>query len=366
MKFKALAFRNFRNLDDVEVEASPGLNVIWGDNAQGKTNFLEGIYLLGNGKSFRTARNEQLIGHGATHSRLSGKIFANRVDNTIELQIDAQSKRFSINNKGIGSVDEIIALNRQILFFPEDVAIARGSPSGRRNLIDRAIFLSRPAYLRQVQDYNRLLRHRNQLLKENAESPQMTVWTEQLARSGAAIRCRRREFVASFQGYLRQAHARLSAHREEADILLPSGSGDLQTATEELAQDLQRLGGREARLGMTLAGPHRDDPQFHVDGLDLRRYGSQGQQRSFILAFKTALVNFLEDAIGASPILLLDDITSELDRQRKESFLGYLLDRGGQVFITTTDLASLLPEGLPGAAYYKVDKGRIFTEERVN
>lgn len=158
----------------------------------------------------------------------------------------------------------------------------------------------------------------------------------------------------------------MSAQREEADILLSQGNNGLESSVEELGRDIKKLHGRERHLGITLAGPHRDDPQFHVDGRDLRSYGSQGQQRSFILAFKTALVNYIEDKIGASPILLLDDITSELDKQRKESFLNYLLERGGQVFITTTDLSSLLPAGLPEASYYKVDNGRIFTEASVN
>lgn len=366
MKFTSLVFKSFRNLGETTVEPAPGLNVVWGDNAQGKTNFLEGIYLLGNGKSFRAARNEQLIGHGSTGSHLSGTVRANRVDSRIELRIDEQGKKFRVNAKSVGSMDEIVALNRQILFFPEDVAIARGLPAGRRNLIDRAIFLSRPAYLGQVQDYNRLVRQRNRLLKEGAAGDQIDAWSQKLASVGASIRCERHRFIEAFAANLYRAHARLSAHREEADILLPKGQEDSGAAAEQLAQELRRAGERERRLGMTLAGPHRDDPRFQVDGLDLRRYGSQGQQRSFILAFKTALVDYLEDITGATPILLLDDITSELDRQRKESFLDYLLGRGGQVFITTTDLASLLPQRLPEARYYRVDRGRILTEEGAN
>jgi len=366
MRFKKLVLRNFRNLSEVDIDPAPKLNVIWGNNAQGKTNFLEGIYLLGNGKSFRTAKNDQLIGNKTAHSLLSGIICKNRVDNRIDLLIDPEGKKFRINKKIISSVDEIVAINRQIIFSPQDVGIAGGPPAGRRNIIDRAIFLSKPSYLKKVQDYNRQLRHRNKLLKMNKESSQITIWTEKLVQAGAAIRCQRSDFVDSFRPYLRKSHAGLSAHKEEADILLPRRSSSLESSVEELTRDIKKAHARERHLGVTLAGPHRDDPEFHVDGMDLRLYGSQGQQRSFLLAFKTALVSFLEDTIGASPILLLDDITSELDKQRKESFLSYLLDRGGQVFITTTDLSSLLPAGLPEASYYKVDNGRIFTEASVN
>lgn len=366
MRIKKLFFRNFRNLSEVHIDPDSKINVVWGNNAQGKTNFLEGIYLLGNGKSFRPAKNNQLIENGAGHSLLSGTICKNRVDNRIDLLVDRQGKKFRINKKIISSVDEIVTLNRQIMFSPQDVGIAGGAPAGRRNIIDRAIFLSRPSYLKNVQDYNRQLKHRNKLLKLNVESSQITVWTEKLVQAGAAIRCQRSDFVRSFQPYLKKSHAGLSAQREEADILLYRGRNGLDSSVEELTRDIQKLHARERHLGMTLAGPHRDDPEFHVDGLDLSLYGSQGQQRSFILAFKTALVNYLEDTIGASPILLLDDITSELDKQRKESFMNYLLERGGQVFITTTDLASLLPAGLREASYYKVHNGRIFNEASVN
>ncbi|MFO7983275.1 MAG: DNA replication/repair protein RecF [Desulfuromonadales bacterium] len=366
MIIKKLVLRNFRNLSEVDIDTDSKINVVWGNNAQGKTNFLEGIYLLGNGKSFRAAKNDQLIENGEGHSLLSGTICKNRVESRVDLLIDQQGKTFRINKKIISSVDEIVALNRQIMFSPQDVGIAAGAPAGRRNIIDRAIFLSRPSYLKKVQDYNRQLKHRNKLLKMNVDSSQLKVWTDNLAQTGAAIRCQRSDFVRSFKTYLQKSHAGLSAQSEEADILLHQGSSGLESSVEELTRDIQTLHDRERHLGITLAGPHRDDPEFHVDGLDLRVYGSQGQQRSFILAFKTALVNYLEDTIGALPILLLDDITSELDKQRKESFLNYLLERGGQVFITTTDLASLLPAGLPEASYYKVHNGRIFNEAGVN
>lgn len=337
----------------------PGINVIWGDNAQGKTNILEGIYLLGNGKSFRTSINSRLIGEGSDRATIEGTVECNRVKNKISLGISPKGKTISLNEKEHKGAADIVATNRQVLFSPEEIALVKGPPLGRRNLIDRAVFLTDPSYLRRVQEYNRNLKQRNRLLKEGAKPVLLDPWTEGLVETGAAVRQFRFRFIQTFLPLLEEAYEHIAGDGESAAIDLPC-CGETEDETAQLMrEELHRHGAREHKIGSTLAGPHRDDPVLRLDALDIRHYGSQGQVRSFILAFKAALVRHLEQRTGARPILLLDDITSELDNRRKEKFFNFLLERQGQVFVTTTDPKALLPTGMPKARYFKVEQGRV-------
>ncbi|WP_305045491.1 DNA replication/repair protein RecF [Geoalkalibacter sp.] len=355
MQISTLQLSGFRNLATADLIPAPDFNVFWGQNAQGKTNLLEAIYLLGTLKSFRTQRNEDLICSGVAHSCLKAWVRTARVDHCLEIQLDGSHKRVRLDDKSVRRAHEVLGILRPVLFSPEEVHLIKGPPAGRRDLLDRALLHMDPGYLERFQDFLRVLRQRNHLLRQNAHPAELAPWTRSLIHAGALIRAERFHFAARLRPHLARVYDHLSEGREQAELDYPgSSSGDF---AEDLRQDLARLQQEERRLGQTLAGPHRDDPNFLVNGRSLRAFGSQGQQRCFILAFKAAQIELLEELTGHSPLLLLDDITSELDSRRKSFLFEFLRERRGQVFLTTTDAESLRRQGLAQARFFHVSKG---------
>ncbi|MDO3378211.1 DNA replication/repair protein RecF [Geoalkalibacter halelectricus] len=360
MVIRFLEFKFFRNLAPTQCRPAADFNVLWGHNAQGKTNFLEAIYLLGILKSFRTQRNEELIAAGTNLARLRGELLSAAVARQVELLIEPQQKRIHLDGKRVKKAGEILGVLRPVLFSPDEVNLVKGSPGGRRDFIDRALLQADPTYLERIQDYLRILRQRNRLLRQGAPERDLAPWSESLAVSGARIYADRRQFVAQLLPQLQSAYARITEAREQAALHCPASAADEDA--EQLRTKLHRLAREERRLGQTLVGPHREDPQFLVDGRNLRAYGSQGQQRCFILAFKAAQIEHLEQTTGESPVLLLDDITSELDSRRKSYLFEFLRERRGQVFLTTTDAEPLRREGLAQARFFHVKRGQLHDE----
>ncbi len=359
MHFTRLKYRSFRNLEQAEFDPGPGINVLWGNNAQGKTNTLEGIYLLGHLKSFRTSHPGEFLKTGSASAGVASELDSNGVHVHLDLHISPEGRELRINGKSAGGAAALLDHVRQVLFSPEEVGVVRGPPAGRRNLLDRAIFQVDPGHLAKVQVYNRCLRQRNHLLKDQKPARETDPWTQALVEAGSFLRGARGVFVERLSPLFRETYHAITAGEESAEFRYPEGTPAREELPAVLAEQLFRRRDQERRLGMTLAGPHRDDPGFFVDGLDLRTFGSQGQQRSFILAFKTALVQFLEQVTGQTPVLLLDDITSELDSQRRKFFFNFLGSRAGQVFITTTDPGILPPDLLHGARFFRVESGAL-------
>jgi len=359
MHIQYLAMKNFRNIRQVEMTPDKGFNILWGDNAQGKTNILEAIYLLGNLKSFRGARNEDLIRHDCLSSSIAGDIFFREVRRQIELEIDHQGKRGRVDGKEARTAGNFLGHLCPVLFSPEEVGLVKGPPAGRRALVDRAVFQTEPGYLAQAQEYRRCLKQRNRLLKDKKKVAEIEPWTEGVIRAGARIRRARSLYLKRLQPLLGEAYGNLSGGREEAGTVCPSPGLSLSEIEEDLRRETARSFEREYGLGQTLVGSHRDDIRFMVNGRSLRLYGSQGQQRSFILAFKAAQIMDLEQIIGESPVLLLDDMTSELDRRRQSFFFHFLRRRRGQVFITTTDIRTLVDGGFGDARFFRVADGDL-------
>ena len=233
------------------------------------------------------------------------------------------------------------------------------APAGRRSLLDRAILQTDPAYLDRVQDYDRILRQRNQLLKQQVDDQQLAPWTAALVRTGSRIRQNRLAYLARFLPRLCQAYREITAGSESADLKYSVEENSIEALSGYLEEALQRLAPREKKLGLTLAGPHRDDLDFLVGERSLRSFGSQGQQRSFLLAFKAAQV--MEKEMRDPPVLLLDDLASELDLRRQEGFFNFLLQRNGQIFLTSAQQTLLTDAVRQKASYYKVDQGTVST-----
>ncbi len=359
MHLRRLVLHNFRNVDQVEVFPDPGFNILWGENAQGKTNILEAIYLLGHLKSFRTTRNDELIRKGFPFGRIAGEVEEKEVRHTIGVVIQEEGKNIRVDGKPVTRTTDFPGYLRSVLFAPEEVGLARGYPAGRRALLDRAVFQADPAFLELAREYQRYLKQRNRLLKEGSRLERLLPWSEGLVKAGARVRRMRIRYLQRLVPLLKETYRAITDGREEADLIYPARVSAEYELQEQLRCELKSQTAQEIRTGTTLAGPHRDDIQFMVNGLSLRSYGSQGQQRSFLLAFKTAQIMDLESHVGCLPVLLLDDMTGELDRQRQEFFFQFLRERRSQVFVTTTDPQSILNEGFHDVRSFRVIQGTL-------
>ena len=362
MNLNSVCIENFRNIDLVQLQFQPGLNILYGANAQGKTSILEALYLLGHLKSFRTSRNEELIRQGRIRSRISANLTHQGCARTLALEITAEGKKPTLDGKEARSAEGFFGWLRPILFSPEEIGLIKGAPAGRRALVDRAIFQSDPSFLERSQGYARVLKQRNCLLRDGASRSVLEPWSEALIASGARLRQDRRDYLRRLSPRLTQTYREICAGQETATLAWNDESADLAAEEQRLRREISSSREREERLGQTLVGPHRDEPLFLIDDRALKTYGSQGQQRSFVLAFKTAQLLDLEDFIGAPAVFLLDDMTSELDRHRQGHFFRFLLARKGQIILTTTEIQPLLEEGLIPDCLYRVESGQVRKE----
>jgi len=337
---QAIAFRNL----ELVLEAHPRVNVLFGDNGQGKTNLLEAIYLAGTLRSFRAGRLEELVGFGAAEARVRARVDRGG-ERVLEVKVTPGHKAARIDGKAARPHDYFGSMN-VVLFQPDDLRLPRGAPSGRRRFVDRAIFSERPAYLAEAQAYEKVLRSRNMLLRGAGpiDPALLEVYDEQLAKAAVPIVERRRAIVAELGPRAQHVFQRLTrtgrvlevgyrdavAERGEAAV---SGRALEEAVRRQLAADRRR----DQARGATSAGPHTDDLALHLDGKDAQKYASQGQLRAIVLALKIAEIEHLESRLGDPPILLLDDVSSELDATRNAQLFEFLDGRAGQVFITTTD-----------------------------
>lgn len=359
MRIERLHFENFRNLRSLKLEPSPGVNVIWGANGQGKTNLLEGIYLFAYLKSFRGAGNSDLIGPQPGDARVAVTVRRSAVQRQLELQIGSAGRRFLLDGKAPRPIVSLLEVLRAVLFAPDELHQLRTLPAARRSLIDRAIFQLEPSYLACALDCERILRQRNRLLRERAEPGLIRPWTRQLIEAGAKVRQARSVFLESLLPLLDETQRLLSLERESMTIACPVTGDDLRRHAEQLAAEFAAAQSREVRMGMTCAGSHRDDPVFLLNGEPVRHFASQGQWRSMVLSFKIALLRLLHGRLGVPPLLLLDDMTAELDRQRQERLFALLAECGAQVFVTTTDPQPLRTFGFDALNLFQMTAGAI-------
>lgn len=359
MYLKRLKLFNFRNIVGADIGVSPGFNIFLGDNAQGKTNTLEAIYLLGHLKSFRRVGNMEMIGPCELRSRIHGEFFCKDMLTRLELTLGRETKTILLDGKIPEHAGAIFSRYSSVLFSPEEVGIVKGSPAGRRAMLDRAICQTDPLFLDRARAFQRCLKQRNALLKNIAQvsTTVLDSWNEEFIKTGARIRFDRHRYLQRLVPRLKDAYRHIANGLETADLIYPIEGHSQESYEDGLRRDMQQLRTRETQYGVSLAGPHRDDPIFLVNERPLAQYGSQGQQRSFMLAFKTAQVLDLEAACGRSPLLLLDDMTSELDQHRQAFFFQFLQDRTSQVFVTATEIGLLRLEGLKELRIFHVENG---------
>lgn len=360
MAVQALHLEGFRNLQSVVFRPGPHLNVIYGDNGQGKTSVLEAVYYLANLKSFRTSRQEDLIQAGQSEARLVANLEQSGSRHRLEIRMSSSGREKWLNGKVPRNNGDIYALLRPILFAPEHVSLVSGSPGPRRDMLDRAIFTGDPAYVGLVLEYGRVLRQRNRLLKEEKWSL-LEPWTQALIDHGARIRQHRNDYVNLLKPFFLQSYDEIAQKKEGADLVVGEAK-TYENLQQDLKDQLSRQVNQERRMGTSLAGPHRDDVSFILGEKPARSYASQGQQRSLILAFKMAQTRLLEEQTGQRPLVLLDDMTSELDSAREQQLIRFLQDSGGQVVITTTDHRQYQSIDATAVQFFRMEQGVLFSE----
>ncbi|MFI5288734.1 MAG: DNA replication/repair protein RecF [Polyangia bacterium] len=342
MRVIALEAVDFRNLAQVVVEPHPRFNVLHGDNGQGKTNLLEAVYLLGTLRSFRAAKTEELIRFGQARARVRARVSRLGTERLLEVELSPGHKSARLDGKHARSSQYFGGFN-VVLFAPEDLRLPRGAPSGRRRFLDRAIFNAQPGYLAEAQSYERVLRSRNALLRSGAFDPALLeVYETQLAEAAVPLVTRRHRFVEALAPKVAETFSRVTgglsleiAYESTLDVPEERIAGLLR---ERLLAERRR----DAARGATSSGPHTDDLALRFEGRAAGAYASQGQLRAIVLALKIAEIEQLTSALGDAPVLLLDDVSSELDATRNAQLFEFLREVPSQAFITTTHPAHVL------------------------
>lgn len=360
MYVKELRLNCFRNYNDETFKFCPETNIIHGNNAQGKTNALEAVYLFSIGKSFRTQQDRELISFDEANTKIEVLFEDKTRENHIEITVRRdRRKQIKINGVPISKMGELIGLFTVVLFSPDELNLTKGSPNARRRFLDIAVSQMRPKYYHILRRYNRILEQRNNLIKKlkktNDKSLKDTlcVWNEKLADYGMAVVTYRKQFVGDLREYAKMIHKEISG--EDFEVVYKTSFSSKEEFLEKLNSSLSR----EVEVGFTLFGPHRDDLDIYTDGKDIKTYGSQGQHRSAVLALKLAEADMMYEDSGEYPVLLLDDIMSELDSERRAYLSSKIKDK--QVIITCTDV-----DDLPKNSKTKlicVKKGKIINEE---
>lgn len=356
MYVKELKLEGFRNYESEIFSFSCGTNMIYGNNAQGKTNALEAVYLFSIGKSFRTQQDKELIRFSEEQMRIS-VLFENAVrENEIEFVLRRdRKKQIKINGVPIQKMGELIGLFTVVLFSPDELNLTKGSPNARRRFLDIAVSQMRPKYYHILRRYNKVLEQRNNLIRKikfsDDESLKSTlaVWNEKLADYGMMVIMYRKNFVESLRAFSERIHYEISG--EKFEIRYKTAFENKEQFLEKLNRSLQK----EIEQGFTLYGPHRDDLDIETDGRDIKTYGSQGQHRSAVLALKLAQADMIYEDSGEYPVLLLDDIMSELDSERRAYLAAKIKNK--QVIITCTDVDDLPENELSKRIH--VENGRI-------
>ena len=362
--------RDFRNLVDQGVTLARHTTVLFGANGQGKTNFLEACYLLCSLRPLRAHKLAELVRIGSERSALvAGKFDLPSGVREVEVEIGREGRNARVDGKPVRDPDELFGGLATVAFTPDDLAVVKGGPEGRRRLLDRAVQNRHPAHLADARDYQRALRSRNELLRQGADPALLASFDEPLARLGARLRTRREEVLEEVRPGAQSAFAEIA--RGEPPLVmtylaagrdsdgLADGGASLET---RLLEALRRRLPRDRERGYTSVGPHADDLGLSIGERSARLYASQGQSRAVVLAFKIGEIENLRRAQGRAPLLLLDDVSSELDPERNAWLMQYLAALEGQVVLTTTDLKLVAKSAVKEALFQRVAGGRIAPE----
>ncbi len=397
MHISHLALASYRNYSRLTINLPPGPVLLCGDNANGKTNLLEALYFLSTTRSVHARADQQLINwltlrqEPLPFARLEATIHARpepfKIAITVIRENNAFHKDIRLNGAKKRAMD-IIGKLKTVMFLPEDIELITGAPGVRRHYLDSTLCQINPDYCAALSHYNKVLTQRNALLKElfkrNSNPDQLTYWDEQLAKYGALLVVQRHNAVLELDAVARQHHREVSGGREglrlhyapsfdphqrpKPNYQLPLPTDDLvlysaaappvKEVRETFLAYLKQARPEEINRGLTLIGPHRDDMHFLVDGIDLTLYGSRGQQRTAALSTKLAEISLMKQSTGETPVLLLDDVMSELDADRRRHIIN-IVNQAEQAILTTTDWDDYEPAFRQQATCFTVSMGQL-------
>jgi len=364
VRLVSLQVRDFRNLAEVDLAPSARATILLGENGQGKTNLLEAIFFLTTLKPLRAVRLQELVRFGAERAQVGADFDGPGGLRRAAVQVQAGGRTAYLDGKVQDRLDAYFEGLAAVCFSPDDLLLVKGGPEGRRRFVDRAAFNRWPAVLGEARDYVRALRARNAALRTAAPDVEAS-FREPLVRAAARLLGRRRDLVLELAPRLAAAFREISgpgapeahlAYRPASGMRVEGGEDEIAL---RLAEILAHRLGRDREKGYTSAGPHMDELVLALAGKGARLFGSQGQQRALVLALKIAEIENLRAALGRPPLLLLDDVSSELDPAKNRYLLRYLATLPAQAFLTSTDRRLLEPAAGPEAAFYKVENGAV-------
>lgn len=364
MIIKSVKLRDFRNYENLNLCFDPNINILIGNNAQGKTNILESIYLCSVGKSFRTAKDKEMIRFDRDFFVV--KVSAEKSGDPLDVEIAVLkdgSKGIKVDGVKLKKTSELLQHIYCVVFSPEDLKIVKEEPEKRRKFTDKTLSQLKPSYYKAIFDYKKILQQRNALLKEtryNEYVDMPTVWNESLADCGAHIMMHRSEFLKKLAVTCEEYHASITGGSEKSQISYDPDielCDNFELQKEKILQALSASEYKDRKNGSTSRGPHKDDMCILVDGVDIRKYGSQGQQRTAALSLKLAELSVMKEETGEAPILLLDDVMSELDSFRQNFLIDSLKDV--QLFITGTELSADVSNALMRGKIFRVKEGTV-------
>ena len=360
MIIKSLKLKNYRNYDLLDLTFDPKTNILYGDNAQGKTNILEALYLSGTTKSHRGTKDRDMIQFGYDESHLETVVEKKGIIFQIDMHLKKNSpKGIAIDKVPIRRASELFGIVHFVFFSPEDLNIIKEGPAGRRRFIDLELSQLDKIYLNNLSNYNRIINQRNSLLKDIYGSNQqhlletLDIWDMQMLQYGTKIIKKRKDFVRDLNQVIQDIHHNLTGGIEHLEVVY-----EPSTEAEDFENVLKKNRERDIRMKMTSAGPHRDDLSFVVNGIDIRKYGSQGQQRTAALSLKLSEIYLVKEKIKDTPILLLDDVLSELDSNRQTYLLDCIHDI--QTLITCTGLDDFVSNQFHINKVFRVIKGEVY------
>ena len=355
MYIKNIKIKDFRNYGELELDFNSKVNFILGQNAQGKTNLLESLYITSMGKSFRTNRDTEMIGFEKNFARVYCEISRDYSDGSVEIIIDRSGKKFvKLDGVKIKKASELLKNVYIVIFSPEDLKIVKDEPEKRRKFIDRELCQINPSYYDSLSNYKKVLLQRNTYLKEEIVDPSiLDIWDMQLAEYGKRVMKHRREFIEKLNCISSEIHGKITDCREKLNIKYAPNI-DLK---DDLYEIIKKSCDNDLRQRTTTRGPHKDDLEFYIDGINVRNFGSQGQQRTCALSLKLAEISIIEDDTGEKPVLLLDDVMSELDSMRQKFLIKSL--ENIQLFITTTEMSERLLEEFDEKNIFIVTDGNV-------
>ena len=370
MLIESLKLKNYRNYNNLDINFSNGLNIFIGDNAQGKTNILESIYTLALTKSYLNVKDNNLIKDGMLFAKLQAIVSSNGSKDKLEILINNDAKTTKINGKEIKKYSDYISKLRVLIFGPNSIGLIKDGPSSRRKFINIEISQLSNKYVKLLQNYNIILRQRNELLKlmktsNKFDNSYLDIINDKFCSLAVDIVIERNKFISSINDYIKNIYKKITDYD---GLLVKYVSNveideDKNAMKKKMIDKLNSYLDREKSYGITLLGPHRDDFFFVLNDKELSIYGSQGQFRAAVLSLKLAEIDIFRDVTKDNPILLLDDIFSEFDINKKNRLINYILS-DIQTFITTTDLNMIDNVLIENATIFKISCGKLIADEK--